>query len=125
MKTLTDKKTLQILNPSLFNERLKATLHTITMLRKNVKLNSRVETNGRIITMNTPEYHPHICTKDGKLEPLTPITFDPHTGGYKKKIIVVNTYKFFVQEDDLDNLLEVCTRKYEKNIKPFIVKYND
>jgi len=77
---------------------------------------------GLKVTFNCDLYTPHTMTPEGKSEPLMAVTFDPATGRYLKKKVVVGSYQFFADEDDLDNLLEVCARHYQKNVFPYVTE---
>lgn len=77
---------------------------------------------GLKITFNTPSYTPHSVNAEGAVLPLKATTYDPKTGKYAKKEVVIGTYTFFADDDDLDNLLEVCGRHYDKHIAPFLTE---
>jgi hypothetical protein len=75
---------------------------------------------GLKVGFNTPLYQPHSMNKQGKLVPLTATTLDPKTGKYSPKAVIIGYYEFFADDDDLDKLLEVCARQYEKHVKPYL-----
>lgn len=77
---------------------------------------------GLKVGFNTPLYNPHSMSAEGKLEPLVATTFDPKTGKYAKKKVVIGYYEFFADDDDLDKLLEVCARHYSKHIEPHLTE---
>lgn len=77
---------------------------------------------GLKIGFNVPSYTPHNMNEEGKMKPLTAVSYDPEKGKYLARKVVVGYYEFFADDDDLDKLLEVCARHYDKNIKPYLTE---
>jgi hypothetical protein len=75
---------------------------------------------GRKVIFNTPLYTPHSPDDKGKMQPLSPTTYDPLTGKYGNKKVVIGVYRFFADDDDLDMLLEICARHTQKHVVPFL-----
>ena len=92
--------------------------------RKRPMVKMRDTVYGLKITFLTDLYNPHQLDPagSGKIVPLESTVFKPATGEYKKEKTIMGSYTFFADDDDLDNLLEICTRHYQKNVAPYVTE---
>ena len=76
---------------------------------------------GSRVVIITDLYTPHsVDPETGMSVPLVANTRNPKTGKYEPKEVVMGSYEFFADDDDLGNLLEVCARHWTKNVEPWI-----
>jgi hypothetical protein len=89
--------------------------------RPQIKLRDTVY--GNRIVFYTDLYVPHnVDPETGESNALTANTRNPKTGKYEPKEVVMGVYEFFADDDDMDRLLEVCTRLWQKNVEPWITE---
>jgi hypothetical protein len=75
---------------------------------------------GRKVVFNYDLYTPHFYNTEGLPEPLKAKTKMPKTGTYEMQNVVMGSFEFFADPDDLGNLLEVCAKYVQKNIEPWL-----
>jgi hypothetical protein len=90
--------------------------------KKNPQIKLRDTVFGRKITFMCDPYTPHSVNENGEIQALTATTRDPKTGKYEDTEVVIGSYEFFADDDDLGKLLEVCARHYSKDIEPWLVE---
>jgi len=76
---------------------------------------------GLLIAMNVPKYAVHRINAKGEIVPLTSTRRDSKGNYHKDQPVHLSIYRFWADEDDIEELAETCTRHYENNVKDFEV----
>ncbi len=87
----------------------------------NMQIELNIGVFGKRIVAVTPKYKLY-TRKDGKLQPLMAGTYDPQKQKYVPKHAVKDSIIMFVDEEDLDNLLEVVSKRVERDVMPFLAE---
>lgn len=116
--------------PNLFNfmvEELKLGDKGYKEVGKDSDGNVIVETNalvyGKRIAVNVPTYTPMSTDEDGKRKKLTGTKYDPKTDSYIENApVTMDVFRFFADEDDLEELLGVATKLVDRQVMPYVTK---
>ena len=75
---------------------------------------------GRSVVMQTPEYYV-MEEKDGVYSRMVQAAREPFTGHFVQKPITMDSFRFFLYEDDIHDV-ELLTRQlYERHVQPWLV----
>lgn len=79
-------------------------------------------TFGKKVSVNVPKYHPQETDDQGRRKDLIAGTYNPESKKYEKKKVTMSVIRFFADEDDLEELLEVAARRFERDVKHYLAE---
>lgn len=87
---------------------------------KNDMVEAHALVYGKKIAINVPTYVPQSTDEEGKRKALTGTRYDAEKDEYvTNQEVTMNVFRFFADEDDLDELLSLAVRLVDRQVMPY------